>query len=80
MIQNLHTDGNASIVGLSRRVELRASSHVANFSYGNTVERKPVYGATAGAKGLSKAAAPGGRIPSVTVPNYSDKSVSDFIK
>ncbi|KAM3543077.1 hypothetical protein ARSEF1564_003976 [Beauveria bassiana] len=79
LIHNLQTDKKSDIVELSEGTELKATSHVDNFSYGNTVGRDPVYGATTGAHKLSSIAAPGGRIPSVTVPNFASNSVTDFI-
>lgn len=79
LIQNLDTDNKHPIVQLPNGTVLEASTHVDNFSYGNTVGRDPVYGATAGATQLSEAAAPGGRIPSMTVPNFADNTVDDFI-
>ncbi|KAM3498628.1 hypothetical protein MY10362_008062 [Beauveria mimosiformis] len=79
LIHNLETDNKSDIVELSEGTQLKATSHVDNFSYGNTVGRDPVYGATTGAHKLSSVAAPGGRIPSVTVPNFASNPVSDFI-
>ncbi|XWW98088.1 hypothetical protein V2A60_006084 [Cordyceps javanica] len=79
LIQNLETDNNADIVKFGEDTALTAAKRIDNFSYGNTVGRKPVYGATAGADKLSSTAAPGGRIPSVTVPNFAKNPVSDFI-
>lgn len=79
LIQNLETDSKSDIVHLSDGFSLTAAPHVDNFSYGNTVGRDPVYGATSGASRLSDAAAPGGRIPSISVPNFARNSVHDFI-
>lgn len=79
LIQNLETDNKSDIVKLSEGTELTAAKHVDNFSYGNTVGRNPVYGATAGAEKLSSVAAPGGRIPSITVPNFANNPVTDFV-
>ncbi|KAG5925984.1 hypothetical protein E4U42_003762 [Claviceps africana] len=79
VIENLTKDTDSDIVYLQNSTALGPRKHVENFSFGNTVDRHPIYGATDSAKPRSEAAAPGGRIPVLAAPTYADKRAADFI-
>ncbi|KAG5985399.1 hypothetical protein E4U55_003627 [Claviceps digitariae] len=79
VIDNLTKDTDSDIVQMPTGTALGPRKHVENFSFGNTVDRTPIWGATVGAKPRSEAAAPGGRIPVLSAPTYADKRVTDFI-
>ncbi|GAB0139038.1 hypothetical protein EsDP_00007255 [Epichloe bromicola] len=79
VIDNLTKDTNSNIVQLPSGTALGSSKHVKNFSFGNTVDRDPIYGSTHSAEPRSEAAAPGGRIPVLAAPTYADNPIADFI-
>ncbi|KAG6040336.1 hypothetical protein E4U41_000893 [Claviceps citrina] len=79
VIDNLSKDTDSNVVQLPTGTALGSRKHVKNFSFGNTVGRDPIYGATQSAKPRSDAAAPGGRIPVLAAPTYAEKVVTDFI-
>jgi hypothetical protein len=58
---------------------LPAQSHVAQFSYGNTVNRNPIYGPVTSALNRPSALAPSGRYPVFPAPNYATNPVTDFL-
>ncbi|KAG6165947.1 hypothetical protein E4U34_007424 [Claviceps purpurea] len=79
VIDNLTKDTDSDIVQLPSGTALGPSKYVKNFSYGNTVDRDPIYGAVNSAPPRSKEAAPGGRIPVLAAPTYAEKCAADFI-
>ncbi|KAG5934372.1 hypothetical protein E4U53_000706 [Claviceps sorghi] len=79
VIDNLIKDTDSDIVYMFNKTALGPRKHVQNFSFGNTVDRRPIYGATTSAKPRPEAAAPGGRIPVLAAPTYADKRATDFI-
>ncbi|KAG6015915.1 hypothetical protein E4U43_004577 [Claviceps pusilla] len=79
VIENLTKDTDSNIVQLPTGTALGPRKYVKNFSFGNTVGRTPIWGATTGAKPRPEQVAPGGRIPVVAAPTYADKHVTDFI-
>ncbi|QUC18266.1 uncharacterized protein UV8b_02507 [Ustilaginoidea virens] len=79
VIDNLTKDTNSDIVQLPSGTALGAASHVNNFSFGNTVGRHPIYGATQSSATRPAAAAPGGRIPVFAAPNFAGNPITDFI-
>ncbi|KAK3314140.1 family 55 glycoside hydrolase [Apodospora peruviana] len=79
LIENLDKDTQSNIIeGPSDHV-LRAQAHVAQYSYGNTVGRSPVYGPTSSGLNRPGALAPGGRYPYPPAPNYAQNRVTDFL-
>ncbi|KAK4221938.1 glycoside hydrolase [Podospora fimiseda] len=56
-----------------------ATSHIDQYSWGNTVDRNPIYGATTSSASRPAALAPGGKYPYVPAPNYANNPVSDFL-
>ncbi|KHO01498.1 beta-1,3-glucanase precursor [Metarhizium album ARSEF 1941] len=85
LLDNFHrrNDGQhepSDTVRIGDRAVLGPVEHVRSFSYGNTVGREPVYGATADETvRRSRAAAPGGRIPVFPPPNYGEVPISELI-
>ncbi|OAQ64598.1 glycoside hydrolase family 55 protein [Pochonia chlamydosporia 170] len=79
VIDNLTKDTNSNIVQLPSGTALGPSSHVNNFSFGNTVGRNPIYGATNSGTTRPGGVAPGGKIPSIAAPTFANNPVSDFI-
>jgi hypothetical protein len=79
IIENLSKDTNSDIAQGPGGTYLGAQSHVDSFTYGNTVHRNPVYGATSSSLNRPAALAPGGRYPVNPAPNYANNPVSDFI-
>ncbi|KAH7161867.1 family 55 glycoside hydrolase [Dactylonectria macrodidyma] len=79
LIDNLDKDTDSVIVSLPSGTALEAADHVDTFTYGNTVGRDPIYGATQSSTTRPETIAPGGRIPVVNAPNFASNSVSDFI-
>ncbi|KAK4235025.1 glycoside hydrolase [Achaetomium macrosporum] len=81
LIENLDKDTlNSNVAEGPSNFVLGGQSHVAQFSYGNTVDRNPVYGPVS-ATTLSRpsALAPSGRYPAIAAPNYASNPVSDFL-
>ena len=79
VIDNLDKDTDSDIVQIPDGTALAASSHVDNFSYGNTVGRDPIYGDTKSSTARPATVAPGGRIPAVAAPTYANNTVDDFV-
>ncbi|KAL7931284.1 glycoside hydrolase family 55 protein [Trichoderma chlorosporum] len=79
VIDNLTKDTGSDIVVLRGSTALKSSSHVVNYSYGNTVNGNPIYGPVSGTTARPSSVAPGGRIPAVVVPNYAQNPVTDFV-
>ncbi|KAL6853068.1 hypothetical protein ACO1O0_007621 [Amphichorda felina] len=79
LIDNLDKDTDSNIVQLPGGTALGQAKHVDTFTYGNTVGRDPIYGDTTSSVARPEAVAPGGRIPAVAAPSFSNNSVSDFI-
>lgn len=79
VIDNLTKDTNSNTVQLPSGTALGPASHVNNFSFGNTVGRNPIYGATNSSATRPGGVAPGGKIPAVAAPNYATNPVTDFI-
>jgi hypothetical protein len=78
-IDNLTKDTNSDIAVVNGATVLGAASHVNTFTYGNTVGRNPVYGATTSTNARPAAVAPGGNFPVLPAPNYANNPVTDFI-
>lgn len=79
LIENLDKDTGSDIAQVPGKTVLGPRSHVDTFTYGNTIGRDPIYGATTSANKRPAALAPGGRYPVVPAPNYGDKTAADFI-
>ena len=79
IIENLSKDTNSDIARVPSGTVLGAASHVATFTYGNTVNRNPIYGATSSSNTRPGALAPGGNYPVLPAPNYANNPVTDFI-
>ncbi|UKZ83929.1 hypothetical protein TrVFT333_011744 [Trichoderma virens FT-333] len=79
VIDNLTKDTTSDVVVLRGSTAVGSSSHVVNYSYGNTVGRNPIYGAVTGTTARPSTIAPGGRIPAIPAPNYAQNPVTDFI-
>ena len=79
IIENLSKDTGSDIAQVPGRTVLGPKNHVDTFTYGNTVGRNPVYGATSSQNTRPGNLAPGGRFPAIPAPNYFDKTVNDFI-
>ena len=71
----LHTD----VIQGPGTFTLPAQSYVAQLSYGNTVNRNPIYGDVTSTINRPAALAPGGRYPAIPAPNYASNPVSDFL-
>ncbi|CAJ2505944.1 Uu.00g000740.m01.CDS01 [Anthostomella pinea] len=79
LIENLSKDTNSDIAQVPDKTVLGPQSHVNTFTYGNTVGRNPIYGATPSTNTRPAALAPNGKFPVVPAPNYASNPVSDFI-
>jgi len=79
LIENLSKDTTTDIAQGPDGTLLTGSSHVDTYTYGNTVGRNPVYGATTTTNTRPQALAPGGRYPVLPAPNYASSTVADFI-
>ncbi|KAI1659436.1 glycoside hydrolase family 55 protein [Daldinia decipiens] len=79
LIENLDKDTNSDIAHVRGDTALGPKSHVDNYSYGNTVNRNPIYGPVSSSLNRPAALAPNGRYPVVPAPNYAKNPVSDFI-
>lgn len=79
LIDNLNKDNDSDTVKLPSGTALGKSRHVDTFTYGNTVGRSPVYGATTSKVARPAAVAPGGRIPAIAAPSYADSAVGDVV-
>ncbi|KAF5671245.1 glycoside hydrolase family 55 [Fusarium heterosporum] len=79
LIENLEKDTDSDIVVLPGGTALGSASHVDTYTYGNTVGRDPVFGATTTNVTRPEAIAPGGRIPAIAAPIYKDLTVANFI-
>jgi hypothetical protein len=78
-IDNLSKDTSSDIAQVNGATVLGAASHVNTFTYGNTVGRNPVYGATTSSNTRPAALAPGGKFPVLAAPNYANNPVTDFL-
>jgi hypothetical protein len=79
MIENLSKDTNSDIAVVPSGTVLGAQSHVNTFTYGNTVGRNPIYGATTSTNARPASLAPNGYYPVLPAPNYANNPVTDFI-
>ncbi|KAH7035656.1 glycoside hydrolase family 55 protein [Microdochium trichocladiopsis] len=79
LIENLTKDTNSDIAQNPDGTLLSGRSHVDTYTFGNTVGRNPVYGATTTTNTRPQALAPGGRYPVLPAPNYASNTVADFI-
>lgn len=81
LIDNLTKDSTSNIAEGPDGTLLAAADYTEGdvYTYGNTVGRNPIYGATTSNTPRPEAAAPGGRIPVVPAPNYASNPVTDFI-
>ncbi|KAI0150533.1 glycoside hydrolase family 55 protein [Xylariaceae sp. FL1272] len=79
IIENLSKDNTGDIARVPEGTVLGSASHVNTFTYGNTVNRNPIYGATTSTNARPAALAPGGKYPVLPAPNYASNPVSDFI-
>ncbi|KAI0123912.1 family 55 glycoside hydrolase [Xylariales sp. AK1849] len=79
LIENLSKDTSSDVAQNSDGTLLGASSHVGQFSYANTVDRNPSYGAVTSSNTRPAALAPAGTYPVVPAPNYATNTVSDFV-
>ncbi|KAI1304383.1 glycoside hydrolase family 55 protein [Xylaria venustula] len=79
LIENLTKDTSSIVAQGPSGTILGAQSHVNTFTYGNTVNRNPVYGATTTTNTRPSQLAPNGKYPVVPAPNYANNPVTDFI-
>ncbi|KAI1823550.1 glycoside hydrolase family 55 protein [Xylaria intraflava] len=79
IIENLTKDSTSDVAQGPDGTLLGAQSHVDTFTYGNTVDRNPIYGATTSTNVRPSQLAPNGKYPVLPAPNYADKTVDDFI-
>ncbi|KAK3319669.1 family 55 glycoside hydrolase [Cercophora scortea] len=79
LIENLSKDTNSDIVQGPGSYVFPAQSYVNQLSYGNTVNRNPIYGPVSSSSNRPSALAPGGRYPYIPAPNYATNTVSDFL-
>ncbi|KAK6066121.1 hypothetical protein SCUP515_10868 [Seiridium cupressi] len=79
LIENLTKDTDSDIAVVVEGTVLKATTHVDQFSYANTVDRDPIYGAVSSSSARPAALAPGGYYPVVAAPNFAAYPVSDFI-
>ncbi|KAM7202947.1 Pectin lyase fold/virulence factor [Naviculisporaceae sp. PSN 640] len=82
LIENLEKDTTSNIVeGPSTNV-LSGRSYVGQYSYGNTVDRSPIYGdilSTTHTRPAGLTPGPGNRYLYMKAPNYATNPVSDFL-
>ncbi|SPQ25706.1 45142afb-4c97-4e2f-8d8b-4538cffdc90d [Thermothielavioides terrestris] len=80
LIENLDKDTKSDIAHGPGDFVLGPQSHVAQFSYGNTIDHNPVY-APIKSTSLTRpsALAPSGRYPAIPAPNYASSPASDFL-
>ncbi|KAL2179579.1 glycoside hydrolase family 55 protein [Thermothelomyces heterothallicus CBS 202.75] len=81
LIENLSKDTNSNIAEGPGDFVLPAQSNLAQFSYGNTVGRNPIYGPVNNGSPNRPAAllTSSGRYPAIPAPNYADVPVSRFL-
>ncbi|KAK3291009.1 pectin lyase fold/virulence factor [Chaetomium fimeti] len=81
LIENLNKDTlHTNIAEGPADFTLPAQSHVAQFTYGNTVNRDPIYGPTTSPLNRPTALAPsGGWYPALPAPNYASTPVTAFL-
>ncbi|KAK4194158.1 pectin lyase fold/virulence factor, partial [Triangularia verruculosa] len=81
MVENLSKDTfHTSVIEGPSDFVLPATGHVDQFSYGNTVDRQPVYGPVTSNKPRPRALTPqGGKYLYLPAPNYASNPVSDFL-
>lgn len=79
LIENLSKDTGSIVAQGPSGTILGAQSHVDTFTYANTVNRNPTYGATTSTNTRPSQLAPNGKYPVVPAPNYASNPVSDFI-
>ncbi|KAL2151691.1 hypothetical protein VTH82DRAFT_6789 [Thermothelomyces myriococcoides] len=81
LIENLEKDTDSNIAEGPGDFVLPAQSHLAQFSYGNTVGRDPIYGPVSSddADRPSALLTSSGRFPAISAPNYADVPVSEFL-
>jgi hypothetical protein len=79
LIENLSKDTDSDIAQTPQGTVYGPASHVDTFSYGNTVGRNPIYGATTSKNTRPAELAPGGKYPVLAAPNYAAQSAADFI-
>ncbi|KAK0610586.1 glycoside hydrolase family 55 protein [Bombardia bombarda] len=79
LIENLNKDTNSDIVQGPSSFVLPAQSHVAQFSYANTVNHNPIYANISSSNARPAALAPSGKYPYVPAPNYATTPVSGFL-
>lgn len=79
IIENLHKDTNSDVAQVPGGTVYGPASHVESFTYANTVNRNPIYGAVNSSLNRPSILAPNGYYPVIPAPNYANNSVSDFI-
>lgn len=79
IIENLSKDTTSDVAQVVGGTALGSATHVDTFTYGNTVGRNPIYGATTTTNTRPAVLAPGGKYPVIPAPNYATSPVSDFI-
>jgi len=79
IIENLSKDTNSDVAQVPAGTVYGSASHVPSFTYGNTVNRNPIYGPTNSSLNRPAALAPNGKYPVLPAPNFANNSVSDFI-
>jgi hypothetical protein len=79
LIENLNKDTNSDIAQVPGSTVFGPSAHVDTFTYGNTVNRNPIYGGTYSINARPAALAPNGKYPVIPAPNYASNPVTDFI-
>ncbi|KAJ3544983.1 hypothetical protein NM208_g2745 [Fusarium decemcellulare] len=79
LIDNLDKDTDSNIVELPSGVAYGPASHVDTFTWGNTVDRDPIFGPVNSSTPRSEQLAPGGRWPAITAPSYAGFNIQDFI-
>ncbi|KAK4463428.1 glycoside hydrolase [Cladorrhinum samala] len=56
-----------------------ARAHIDQYSWGNTVDRNPIYGSVDSSSNRPASLAPGGKYPYLPAPNYANVPVSNFL-
>ncbi|KAF7518987.1 hypothetical protein G7054_g13262 [Neopestalotiopsis clavispora] len=81
LIENLvkDTDSDVAVVVDGTVLGAAPGGHVDQFSYANTVDRDPIYGAITSSNTRPAALAPGGYYPVIAAPNFAAYPASDFI-